>query len=677
MSETLFLDIETYPNFFLIGLKRLSDGKKRFFELSDRKPTLDLDLIQRILLENRIITFNGMGFDMPVTWYATRGASLDQIKLAADRIIQGGMRYWEVERELGISIPRSIDHIDLIEPQPNPFASLKLLNARLHGPKLQDLPYPPDQPLTHTQMDEVTAYCGNDLDATHLLFDALAEPLALREELGKKFGMDLRSKSDAQMGEQIIKRRVEQITGERVEKVPTPAGTTFQYQAPEWLKFEHPELQEILDRLRTTQFIVKHDGKVDMPDWLDGKKVVIAGTEYAMGIGGLHSTEKNRSIFSTWSHQLIDFDVAAFYPRIIQIAGLYPKALGPAFLDVFGQIRADRIDVKARLKTLKARLLSTASSGAGLTADASQDAILGEIKVLVTADQGYKIALNGCFGKLGSVYSVLYAPHLLLFITLTGQLALLMLIDRARQREIPVMSANTDGVVFSCPREIAALPINKDGRLTGEGVLRAMVEEWERETGFELEANAYRSLHSSSVNTYIAIKEDGKAKRKGKLLNPHRETMRDQLMHNPNMGICSDAVVEHIVNGTPLEDTIRASRDIRDFVTAVNVRGGATWRGEHLGKVVRYIWSTDGEPIFYKVAHATTGNFKKVSKTDDCRPMMDWPDHWPDDIDYARYVAEARSILVDIGFDRAPIEVKKPRVLKARRVDWLIESLAA
>jgi len=62
-----------------------------------------------------------------------------------------------------------------------------------------------------------------------------------------------------------------------------------------------------------------------------------------------------------------------------------------------------------------------------------------------------KIVLNGSFGKLGSKWSILYAPRLLLQVTLTGQLALLMLIEMIEDAGIPVVSANTDGIVIKCP----------------------------------------------------------------------------------------------------------------------------------------------------------------------------------------------------------------------------------
>lgn len=353
-KNTLICDIETYHGFFLICFKRLSDGKIVAMEESDRT-VIDRDRLRKIMLQNRLITYNGMSFDIPLIWYFISGASGADVKRAADQIINGNVRYWDAPKLLGIELPR-LDHIDLIEPQPNAFASLKILNGRLHGKKMQDLPYPPDARLTHAQMDEVIKYCGNDLDATELLFEALKEPIAMRDALGARYKMDFRSKSDSQIGEAIIKSRVEKKTGERAQRVPTPGGTAFRYKVPEYLAFERPDLQQILDRLRETDFIVQHNGKVDLPDWLSKTNITIGSSTYQMGIGGLHSTEKNRSVYADDDHVLYDFDVASYYPSIILGSGLYPKALGRAFLDEYQGIRVDRLKAKRRSQELTAEI---------------------------------------------------------------------------------------------------------------------------------------------------------------------------------------------------------------------------------------------------------------------------------------------------------------------------------
>lgn len=683
--SVLFNDIEVYTNFFYWAVKREHDGHRVGFELSDRSPDFPADRIRKILRNNRIVTFNGQGYDIPLTWYLLHllkthpGKSPQwytaQVKAKSDAIIVGRVKPWQTEDLLKIKIPR-LDHIDLIEPQPNAIASLKTLNGRLHGKRMQDLPIAPEAILTPEEMDVTADYClHSDLDATHNLFDALKEPLELRIALGAEYDQDFRSKSDSQIGEAIVKKRVEQLTGSRPQKVETRPGTTFKYPIPSFMKFETPELRAVLDRLRETEFVVNDKGKVDLPDWLAKTQITLGSSTYAMGIGGLHSTESNRAIHSDDDHVLLDADVRSMYPTIILMLGLFPKSLGKHFLATYRGILTGRISAKDRAKELKEILKTFAGS------DAERGKLQAELFACEVADKGLKIALNGVFGKLGSRYSILFAPHLLLSTTLTGQLTLLMLIERAVRAGIDVLSGNTDGVIFRCPRDWFE-GIEKD-KLVG-GFLKELCDEWERDTGFELEFAEYLSVYNQSVNSYFAIKADGGHKRKGPLANPWNKDKSDfdpraQLMKNPQATICSDAALALIKHGTPIEDTIYGCTDIRQFVTVIKADGGATWRDGYLGKVVRYYWSTDGDPIFKAKAHAKTGNHPMVPKTEGCAPCMTLPDELPDDLDYERYIRVTREILMDIGYtERPPEPPKLVRLTKANTAPILLNwALAA
>lgn len=680
--STLFNDIEVYKNFLYFAFKRERDGLRVGFELSGRSPELPARRIRKILRENLIVTFNGNGYDIPLTYYTLelveKGLSPARIcaavKAKSDAIIQGRVPWWEVEKLLGIRIPR-IDHIDLIEPQPNAIASLKTLNGRVHGKRMQDLPIPPEKVLTEAEMDATADYClQSDLDATHNLWDALKEPMALRVALGKDYDTDFRSKSDSQIGETIVKKQIEALTGSRPQRVNTPAGTTFKYPIPSFMKFETPELQAMLDRLRETEFVVNDKGKVDLPKWLADARIELGSSVYQMGIGGLHSTESNRAVHSDDDFALVDADVASMYPTIILMLGLFPKALGKHFLAVYRAIKDKRLNAKKRGKELKDILKAFVGS------EAEKLKLEVEQFACEVADKGFKIALNGVYGKLGSRFSVLFAPHLLISVTLTGQLALLMLIERAVRRGIDVVSGNTDGVLFRCLREhYGGLGDGKDvarDRLN-PSFLADICSQWEADTGMDLEFAEYLSIYNQSVNSYFAIKVDGGHKRKGPLANPWSKDKSDfdprgQLMKNPQATICSDAALALIKHGTPIEETIYGCTDIRQFVTVIKADGGATWRGGYLGKVVRYYWATDGDPIFKAKAHATTGNHPMVPKTEGCAPCMTLPDELPDDIDYARYISVTKEILMDIGFDhRPPPPPKLVRLTKANTVSIL------
>lgn len=648
--SVIFTDIETFHDFFYIGMKREEDGKRIGVEFSTRNPNFDREWVQSIFLRNTTVGFNSLGYDLPMIWYSLQdGVTNEMLKAASDKIIKNGIRWWEVEDELGIRIPWDVKkrHIDLIEPQPNAFASLKSLNGRMHGVQLQDLPYDPDIRPTSEQMDEIAKYClHSDLDATEKLYQTLKEPLELRVALGDIYGKDFRSKSDAQIGEMIVKKRAEELTGNAPRRIETPAGTTFKYDVPAYVSFENPQMREIVERLRNFEFVVNKSGKVDLPDWLSEAKIQMGSSIYQMGIGGLHSTESNRCVRSSDTHILVDADVASQYPSIIMSLGLAPKSLGKTFLDVYGQIKVDRLKAKKRAKEIKDEL-------PGVN-DPERIAVLrAELLRCNVADKGAKIQLNGVYGKLGSSYSVLYAPHLLIATTLTGQLTLLMLAERAEKAGISVVSGNTDGVLFYCPRDKYA-GLNKD-RLK-PCALADVTDWWERATGFDLEFGEYDAIYNLSVNAYYAIKKGGGHKRKGPVGNPWNshpddfDQVRGQLMKNPQMTICSDAALNFIKDGTPIKDTIRGCKDIRQFVTVIKASKGATWKGAYLGKTVRFYWGVGGEAIYESVPHQTTGNFKKISKTDGAIECMRLPEMLPTDIDYDRYIEEAKKIVQEYGY---------------------------
>lgn len=597
--STLGLDVEVYPNFFVACFIRFDDGKKAAFELSDRCP-LDSDKLKKTLSGNTIVTFNGNTYDLPIVALALKGATNAELKRASDRIVNTNSRGYEVLRELNVNLPQC-DHVDLMEPNPSIRQSLKMLAGRLHAKHLVDLPFPPDTILTPRQMNEATLYCFNDIDALALLREAMRPALELRAKLGKVYKQDFRSKSDAQIGEAIVLSKFPR------QRPPAPKPMTFRYELPSWVSFHSDKLKLIASRLAESEFHADEGGKITMPSWLDGLPITIGSSTYAMGVGGLHSQEEHRAVLSDADNQLVDVDVSSHYPKIIVNQGLYPAALGPSFTDVARNIVEERLAAKASY-------LATGNAD-------------DKIKM-----EGLKIAANGAlFGKLGSSYSAMYAPHLLTAVTITGQLSLLMLIDAAEHAGIPVVSANTDGIVLRVPK-------------THADAFHQIIKSWEEATGFETEHTPYRALYSSSVNSYMAIKEDGKVKRKGPFADPWAENdARGMMSKNPQMTIVAQAVADYLAHGTPIEQTIRAETDPRRFLTLIRVKEGGVWRGNKLGRACRYYWSQDGDPITY----ADSG--RQVAKTQGARPMMTLPDTLPTDVDYPRYIKEAEKTVVDYG----------------------------
>jgi hypothetical protein len=592
-NSAVGVDIEIFRNFFIACFKRFADGKKLTFELSPRA-ALDRKRLAQMMLSNLLVTFNGAAYDIPLIYLALNGADNHALKEASDRIIHSNLPSWQNN----IKTPR-LNHIDLVNPNPAVRQGLKMLHGRLHGRYMVDLPYNPETVLTPEGMNVTTLYCFNDIDATELLYEAMKAPLEMRVALSREHRIDLRSKSDAQVGEAIVKKQVEIALGRRIDK-PMASAPSFRYTPPAFIDFRGNLLKSVLQELCNTDFIITA-GKVETPKLLQNLKISIGSSTYTMGIGGLHSTEAHRALKSDEERVLIDVDVASQYPNIIMKLGMYPQALGPAFLRVYGAL-------------IKTRLVAKAAGDK------------------VRADGG-RVAVNGVYGKLGSPYSVLYAPHLMIATTLTGQLSILMLIERAEAVDIPVVSANTDGVVFYCPRDKIE-------------VLYGILNSWQEETDLVVEETRYKAIYNSSVNTYIAVKEDGKVKRKGAVADPWSEgDTRGQMSKNPQMTICSEAVVRLITEGKPIEETITSCKDPRAFVTVIKVTGGAVWRGAKIGRVVRYYWSLDSDQIHY------SDGSRKVPKTNGAKPLSEMTDQLPEDIDYVRYCEEAINLANDLGIN--------------------------
>lgn len=663
-----FYDTECYPNYWLLKL-RPRGGQVYTFKLHSGHSFNEAVAARiRLLFEAyRVISFNGLRYDIPMIVAAMSGYTAEQLKWLNDRIIVEKAKPWE----LGLPEWTPVDQIDIMEVIPGT-GSQKLFAGRIHYKTMRDLPYDPATHLTDAEIEQVDIYCENDLGQLEALFDAVAPQIRMREALSARYGMDLRSKSDAQVAEAVLKRRCEQAIGHRIYKPDIDWNLKFRFKVPAFISYQLPQLQHALAMVRESVFTInppksvyggEHSkGKcVPMPPQLEGLTVTIGATTYKLGIGGLHSQEKSVAFVSDDRYQIRMPDVASYYPRLIINSGEVPPALGVPFLREFSAIVDERLDCKALAKKLeKLGFIGTV-----------------EYEDAKTGEGGGKIMINGTFGKTGSPFSVLWAPEMLIQTTVGGQLSILMMIEWLEHYGIPVVSANTDGIVIKCPRHMIA---------TSDW----LIAEWEKRTGLTMETEDYVALYARDVNNYFAIKTPDDIKRKG-------EYAKASLIgkKSPDTEICSDAVADYLAKGTPLLYTISACRDIRKFVTIQKVAGGADklwgegprkgalvrdmigtlaangwtkdgrkWRRgdvltdpttayglcfepqrrEPLGKVIRWYYGTRSPgPIVY----ANNGNL--VGGSYGATPCMTLPDEFPNDIDYAWYLAKAEQILVDIG----------------------------
>lgn len=595
--STLTFDVECYSNYFLISFKSYETKKIVYFEMSPDS-LINYNKLEWVLWNFILVGFNSTNYDLPMIFLCMKGLSTQQLKAVSDRIINEDLKPRNIELEFKIKIPVKINHIDLIEVAPLS-ASLKTYAGRLHCHKMQDLPFDPNQPLTKEQAKLILDYCDNDLDNTGLLLESLAQQIKLRCDMSEQYQLDLRSRSDAQIAEHVIASEVAKINKSWPRRPAILEGQSYRYQVPSFLAYASAPLRAVLELVSTLDFTLGASGAVEMPSALKDMKVNIGNAVYKMGIGGLHSTEEKVSYKADENTYIIDRDVASYYPAIILNQNLAPKQMGKAFIDVYRSL------VNRRLKAKRA--------GDKVNADS------------------LKIVINGSFGKLGSRYSCLYSPDLMLQVTITGQLALLMLIEAVEIVGIPVISANTDGILIKCPK-------------SRYDELNSIIKQWETVTQFETEETKYKAVYSRDVNNYIAIKEDNTAKVKG-TYSEKGSALNSVLSKNPEKLICNDAIIALLTNGTPIEQTIKNCLDIRRFIVVRNVKGGAHKNGKYLGKVVRWYYAKNE---IGTINYVLTGN--KVPNTEGAKPMMVLAPSIPDDLNFDYYINETEEMLYDLGY---------------------------
>jgi hypothetical protein len=584
--STWAFDTETLPNRTLFCAKNIETGE--WFDLW-RHETGAPEKLKSFINSSAetLVGFNSRSFDNIIVAAFCAGRSEIEIKRIADDVINNRLRYWEAMRKFDLFDVMG-DNIDLIEVSPS-FVGLKAYGARMHMPKLQDMPIAHTDMITEDQETEILEYCHNDVDTTEELLRQLESEVLLRVEMSRRYKVDMRSTSDAQMAEAAY------VTSMGLKYTKNKIPETIQYTPPSFLKFKNFKLQQLLDKTASHVFEMNPvTGHVKLPEFL-GSEIINFGTgSYQLGVGGVHSVHDKKVCHIAGEDYICDIDAASFYPSIILECGFVPALLGKQFVDEYRKIYEQRLEAKR-------------------SGDKTTDATL-------------KISLNGTFGKLASKHSVLYSPDLMLAVTLTGQFTLLMLIEWLETAEIVTLSANTDGI---------AIFFKKDQKTLVEKI----VDEFSKISKFNFEYTYYRALAMKDVNNYIAIKQNRQLKVKG-IYAPL------SLRKNPTAQVSADAVGQWLAHGSSFESTIY-NAPFTDFISARNVTGGGQQNGVYLGKVVRWYQSTDtdNEPIKY----ASNGN--KVPKTEGakaCMTLLDKIKH-PEDLDYEWYVKEAIKIAVAVG----------------------------
>lgn len=586
-------DIETLKCCSMFGFYDFENDKWHIFEISEFKN--DLYAFVKFYSRNnwdRIVWFNGIDFDTQVIEYILREHDkwfnlngLDIAKLIyeqAQKVIDN--KNYGVFNEF---------RVDYMEIKPIDVYTILGLDNEARRSSLKKCAFQLDEeveemPIHHTveflteeEITQVRDYMKNDILITHKLFNITTgntdhpvykgnNQLELRLDIQDEFGIDCLNYSDIKIGDELMKISYAKAIRKDVKDLPKKGffrkDIKLKFCIPKYVEFQTPILKELLKDLKSR--IIKQSDTVN-------EKITLFGRRYVLGKGGLHAEQENEIWDSNDDFIIEDDDASSYYPKIIINNSYYPYHLGKELLNTYTQIYNRRIELKPLAKKDK------------------------KIKGIVDA---LKLTCNSIFGKMGSMDSWLYDMQALLSVTLTGELTLLMLLEDFELNGIKVISANTDGLTTRFHKDKKEL---KD----------QIVKNWQEKTNFEIETVRFKKFFYSTVNDYIAIKEDGSIKPKGDFLSDF------DLWKNKSARVVPLALQEYFTKGTKPEDFIRNHKNIYDFCIMSRATGDLHLEMQNdkneiieLKKLVRYYYSTNSNWQLFKRGTGSTGKPMNVNQ---------------------------------------------------------------
>ena len=188
----------------------------------------------------------------------------------------------------------------------------------------------------------------------------------------------------------------------------------------------------------------------------------------------------------------------------------------------------------------------------------------------------YKLICNTTYGTMKDKFNPMYDPQMANNVCVAGQLLLLDLIEHL-EPYCQLIQSNTDGILIKL-RSIDDYELIDD-----------IVYEWEQRTGLSMEFDLYRKVFQGDVNNYLITPYDGKLydekgkekfKRKGAYLKQLNELDYD-------LPIINEALVNFMLYGKPIEQTVSECDNLIEFQKAVKLTGKYDFV-MHNGK--RYDW---------------------------------------------------------------------------------------
>lgn len=418
---------------------------------------------------------------------------------------------------------------------------LKEIQVTMQYPNVQEFVCDWTKPLPLEDFDSMIDYNINDIESTSELLNRCKKDVDLRIAIEDEYGVRVLSKDGVNIGMKILTQKYLEKTGltwQDIKDLRSPMSVIpLKDVILPFIKYDSPILQRVLDDMKNQ---IVSPGRKGYEN-----KFVFNNLRYSVGVGGIHSVNSPEIIIPRDDEMLIDIDVASLYPSMLIEYEFYPKHLGKEFLEVYKQIKDERIEAKHNGDKVKNETL--------------------------------KLALNGLSGNLQNEHNFCYSPFAVMQIRINGQLLLLMLAEKLTQIGCRIVQANTDGLFVLLKKDVYSK-------------VNSICREWEQLTKLILEEDRFKAMYQYAINDYFAITEDNKVKEKGMFITAVK------LGKGLTPKIIPKAVISFFKDGIPVEDTIKNCTDIRDFL--MSEKTGKQWHVEYMNeeqqRTNRFYASTNG-----------------------------------------------------------------------------------
>lgn len=203
------------------------------------------------------------------------------------------------------------------------------------------------------------SYNVNDVDSTEELLNRCKRDIDLRIAIEDEYGVKVLNKDGVNIGMKIITQKYLEKTGQTWKQIKDLRSPCDMIDLSKVIlpivKFDTPILQSVLEEMKKQTVSPGRKGYE--------KHFILDGLEYCVGVGGIHSVNKPEEIIPNENQILSDVDVASLYPSMIIEHKFYPQHLGKEFLEVYSQIKDERIEAKHNGNKIKNETLKLALNG--------------------------------------------------------------------------------------------------------------------------------------------------------------------------------------------------------------------------------------------------------------------------------------------------------------------------